>query len=539
MKNTYYVGSTIGPVYAVIQKARKPREIWMASYIFSRVAQEMVEFLKEKGAEFYSPTDFSNIAKKLKGAGAFSDRLFFNIKIEEDIAADRIVQEAMDRALTLLAHEIIVTLKDETEGIKDRCICFLRRFIYHRTVYRRKEKETDSIPMHEMTDELDLLEKFVPYVDEETKGSDYILRYLDDDNLKNSPWIKENSVETADFKELAEEAGTQGKIVNKYLAIVRADGDRMGELLARLSKSGKEESIRKLSNFLLVRAKENIECVKNYGGLPIFFGGDDMFFIAPLFGKDLKCDRIISIFELVKQLNKLFDDEYGKMDIDGAGSIVPSLSYGIVINYHKYPLQLMVEDANIALFDEAKNAIWSGEREKKAIHIHLRKHSGQESKFCLSAWPEKNDIRREDNEEFEELTTYDRFLRLIDQKADSITIRSIHWKIIDQFDLIAYLLLLPEETRKPRLKRWFEKNLNEWIPVKEKNDKDSTKKDKYIDDMVALLCAIKDSLVFDEEMSDKDKQANMEKIRHTLDGVFRMNEFLMTEEVTNTERREK
>jgi CRISPR-associated protein Cmr2 len=91
-----YLAITIGPIYATIQQARRTRELWAASYVFSLLMRELLEVLKdEKIGELLAPvvtsvdskepensqkTEESKTTKPpttYNGAGIYPDRCFW------------------------------------------------------------------------------------------------------------------------------------------------------------------------------------------------------------------------------------------------------------------------------------------------------------------------------------------------------------------------------------------------------------------------------------------------------------------------------
>ena len=61
---TTYLAITIGPIYATIQQARRTRELWAASYVFSLLMRELLEVLKdEKIGELLAPVVTSGDSK--------------------------------------------------------------------------------------------------------------------------------------------------------------------------------------------------------------------------------------------------------------------------------------------------------------------------------------------------------------------------------------------------------------------------------------------------------------------------------------------
>lgn len=89
--------------------------------------------------------------------------------------------------------------------------------------------------------------------------------------------------------------------------------------------------------------------INNYGGLPIYAGGDDLLFIAPVCGKESK-----TIFDLIEEIDKEYKEKIQDM-VEERINIKTSMSYGISIIYYKYPLYEAWEIARNMLFGVAKN----------------------------------------------------------------------------------------------------------------------------------------------------------------------------------------
>lgn len=571
-----YVGATLGPVFQTMKNARKPLEIWMASYMFSRIAEKIVAELKTHGEDiqFYSPYN-EGIALP-KGAGAYSDHFFFGVKNANETDVCDMLHSAKLKALRELANDMQKVNTIQAEEM-DTCIAFLDRYIYLLPVFSQQE-DGSSIPMHILTMELDIQEKYAPFISLEELGvkananrSDYLVKYLRREELVRSNWVKDNKVSSWDFDSMSNGDSEEPK----YIAMVQADGDQMGTLLGVLSRTGNQDGIRKVSQFLFKRAASNIEAVKEYGGLPIYFGGDDMLFLAPIYGKNGE-----SVFEFVERLSESFDKDWNEQNINasiGEKKVVPSLSFGIALSYHKYPLQLTREVAAGALFDDAKHAKWNDNRKKKAVCIELSKHSGQMSRLLLSNWKEAKDGE-------EQISMFGLFVKFVRRKADVQTLRALHWKMMEQWEFMRVLLGIEDESeRKGRIRHWFDANFNEWSEqmedVKQKCDElyelleepktdDSYKnlyykvlknwieirslfgerdpetrnamlkkwladrlsaqedpkhlslKDEYVDEFINYINAIVSS------SPENNGNRDYDRIRETIDGSFRIDEFL-------------
>ena len=513
-----FVGCTIGPIFETINLARKPLEIWMSSYMYSRVAQIIIQELnKNEEVEILSPheeikSNKIEMFQGVNGAGIFSDHIIFRADNMSKEEVSEFFEEAKDKMYEEVSKEITCTI-----GAKqnlEKCKNYLMDKIYILEVVKdTTDKEVSKFPIKEIVEELELQDRFPPFLTKET-ADDFLLNFIEHNNLKeHSSWIKENNIKPQEFQNIANISGKPNLLLNNYLAIIYSDGDSMGKLSGIFAeKSETQNSYFKLSEFITERAKANIEYVRDYGAMPIYFGGDDMFFIAPIYGKNPNSQENknqISVFQLVENLSKNFDKAWidAKIpDKEKFKDIVPSLSFGITISHCKYPFRYMREDCQNALFGTAKNQTWAENRSKNAIAIELRKHSGQQSNLILcghkfngaSAFSTvvkyiNNIVQKEENN--------------VDECAMS---RSMHWKVMEQYPLIEGILKLPETEQKKHLKTWFVANSSQQ-DKKETND---------FDLIIDAMCEIVRSIGYTED--------NAKLIKNTIDGLFRLAEFMTT-----------
>ncbi|MBK9961555.1 MAG: type III-B CRISPR-associated protein Cas10/Cmr2 [Saprospiraceae bacterium] len=152
-------------------------------------------------------------------------------------------------------------------------------------------------------------------------------------------------------------AGLQFKAIHKYIAVVHSDGDRVGEIIKLIEDGGKfKHSLfsKEMNNFALHAVKK----LELYGGMPIYAGGDDLLFFAPVVnGKE-------DIFHLLKELDEDFSNHFKEFKIP------VSQSFGLSIAYYKHPLAEMLDTSRNLLFIEAKSG------KKNNIALRLEKHSG-------------------------------------------------------------------------------------------------------------------------------------------------------------------
>jgi|GEM_PF-391171 len=190
------------------------------------------------------------------------------------------------------------------------------------------------------------------------------------------------------YKKIKAEFKEKYRNYHKYIAIVQADGDNMGKLIKALYKEGGEQLFKNFSAQLFEFTKAAVDKIKseNYNGFPIYAGGDDLLFFAPVAKNEIEDGTLktkATLFNLINEIDALFkkyiidnegikgkDDLTLKQIIAGLDT-TPSMSYGISISYYKYPLNEALENARELLFTKAKSG------SKNQIAFEVRKHSGQ------------------------------------------------------------------------------------------------------------------------------------------------------------------
>ena len=104
----------------------------------------------------------------------------------------------------------------------------------------------------------------------------------------------------------------------------------------------------------------------------MYVGGDDLLFFAPVAYH--KNGTLKTIFDLLADIDRLFASVMTPL-ATAHEVATPTLSYGVSINYYKFPLNEMRDEAYRLLMYKAKNkAIHPA---KNCIEFILRKHSGQ------------------------------------------------------------------------------------------------------------------------------------------------------------------
>lgn len=431
-----YSAINIGPIVKTLGLARKPRELWSASYLFSFLMKCIIEKLPQE-ISIISPFKIENSEKN--GIGLYPDRLFVKGKLEYE-SIEPVVKEVSEK--TGIPQEyfnvmlITADFTKDSEAIEVLNKTFDRMELFNRTT-EYKDKVASLISKKYKSPLFDdAFEKNKFKIPTLAEIASIQLSTINKDKWKSARKYEQEEEgstlpenfkivnEDAFYKKLKEEFPTDIKSYHKYICVVQADGDNVGKTVSH--KELKEGKVKEISEALLQFGKNAKEAINNFGGLPIYAGGDDLLFIAPVVGKDNT-----SILSLLDKLNNesfkpVVDkvEGYGLKD-DKGNLIKASLSFGVSINYYKHPLYEILQNAQHLLFCEAKNR----DLGKNAIALDFRKHSGGAFKLVYS----KN------NKELD-----DAFKKLI-QKSDveESEVSAISHKIRGNKDLI--LLWYKEE----------------------------------------------------------------------------------------------
>lgn len=320
-----YYGITIGPIVETLMHARKLKELWFASYIFSYVMKQIAKELRDKKATIFLPyIDKDMLDEKDKGIGLFPDRLIFqsDLGIEE---IEEIVNEAKEELVKK------TTTKLNSSYLKE-----------HINVKIAKVENVQK-PIQEISPILNTIDYYTPL----TPFDESFFKILNKDNINKMPLTKECGVGA--YESVGDIAKKSGKgVASKYVAIVHADGDN----LSKAVRGSEKDTSQNLAAF----AKKAKEILQDFATL-LYMGGDDLLFLAPLrYGETTILDKLK---ELDACYREFFNDK-------------STLSFGVSITYEKYPLYEALEKSRSALFGKAKN--YPG---KNAIAIDVRKHSGQ------------------------------------------------------------------------------------------------------------------------------------------------------------------
>lgn len=388
-----YIGLTIGPIYKTLKNAKKTRELWGGSYIFSYIMKLVIKRFKDR--KFIIPyvdcndKEFERLLSDKMPVGIFHDRLIFE---SENNDFDELRAE-IDKSLTYIADQIFGQIANHIKADTKAVTSFIKAYFQlyfceiefdENTGYKKINKEINGY-----LDSLELQESFIPE-EEENYVADFLL------NVKNSFLIKEAFEKNIRFKSVPEIAVASLNLENntknyklifenydeksededyniyqhikdeykinniyqhcKYMAIVHADGDYMGDTIKGLESNEEFKAFsKKLFNFDLSAPK----AIEAFGGEPIFAGGDDLLFFAPVVNKNK------TVFDLLYTIDDIFNKQFADRKKK------PTLSFGVSISYYKFPLYEALEISK-NLLKRAKKM-----KNKNAITFRMLKHSGQ------------------------------------------------------------------------------------------------------------------------------------------------------------------
>lgn len=184
-------------------------------------------------------------------------------------------------------------------------------------------------------------------------------------DLKNELGLGDN-----DLDEVAAALKDIGGEPNPYLAVLVADGDRMGAAISSLTSAGDH---RGFSQALAGFATEARKIVNDHNGVLVYAGGDDVLAFLPV-NKCLKCGR------------KLHDDFGSRLAMYGNPN--PTLSVGIAIGHFMENLEDLLEFGRSA--EKAAKQVEG----KDALAVHLHKRGGAPVQV-QARWGENPDERFE------------------------------------------------------------------------------------------------------------------------------------------------
>ncbi|MFD2520357.1 Cas10/Cmr2 second palm domain-containing protein [Emticicia soli] len=380
-----YIAITIGPIYQTFRNARQTREVWAASFLFSYLAKGII--VRTCLSDF-TKADYSNLTEEEKkkivstkdafilpnisdlrlfesksGIGLFPDRIIF----KSELIKDRDFQNIVDAVIEDIANEIASANKSDNKVL----FSFLKKYL--RIDWDEFEEEGNPIlKISPYLDSLELTPQFVSEIDKNPLSefllsiniNGFLSRNYDEKDtngqvrfeslveistrelrpnssykrILNSTIWDEGENDKGDNKFIDKLTEKEDfKNYHKYICIVSADGDKIGKTLEKITG----EKVFQFSEKLLKWGLSVKDTIRKYGGVPIYIGGDDLLFFAPV------CNNGQNIFDLIDSIDKEF---IGQNWHEISSEVSPSLSFGLSLTYYKFPLGEAIEEAGKLLY---------------------------------------------------------------------------------------------------------------------------------------------------------------------------------------------
>lgn len=418
-----YHSINIGPIISTFGMARKPRELWAASFLFSHLMKCIYQEAEKAGSEIISPAKPQNEINKV---GIYPDRIYFR--------GDVNIKELITGAVWAFYEDLLGKNSDKGKALD---------ISYFNLMSASCEAGSESKAIADLNRQLDVLELCNYASDGDAAQSIYEII----SDKKNSPlfdltvgdfWQKIPDLKSIAGIQLSGQPDVPKHSHHNYFCVVQADGDNVGKTVSHPSL--KDGDVQKISSQLVKFGVDAADLIENFGGLPIYAGGDDLLFIAPVIGKD--GTHIFSLLDEIE--NKAFkgvQDTVNSLNLrdDKNIGIEASLSFGIAISYYKYPLYEAFESARHLLFNVAKDK--EKFPYKKTVAWCLRKHSGGTFEAAFSL---RDSVFKE------------QFGQLIKATTDDDTVSAVAHKLRQEEGLVNVVM---SSGRTDRLDALFEKVL--------------------------------------------------------------------------------
>ena len=495
MKSSRYLALTIGPIFNTMAIAKSTKELWASSYIFSYLMNIILQKVNELKDHYQIiMPSFRKDIKLPKNVGLYSDRLYLLIK-KEDVKIQEIIkigQEIIANEGELIAEHIggsnsekimevknfinqyfrirycsltvdskenpllkLNQLLDAAELKQSYPLVYEKNYLksFFEQVHQQNDKLHKSSHLHNLAFKKDYHLPSLPeisikeFIGKVIKG-DEVKKILNQESPLNDVKSKINELIKANKK-----TGIEGQLKNvqfchNYYAVVQADADNITKLLNGLFMIGDIDALNQFSSLLIDFGAEASKMIENAGGLPIYFGGDDMLFFAPtrigtqqeyawnraseiVFEKEfIPKENYFTVFHLIDNLSLLFrkkvsEDKivqdaifhYNNWAIEYKRKPLTkdvTLSFGLTISYYKYPLKEALAETRNQLKNIAKQLPL-----KNGLAFRFLKNSGHwiDTSFCKQ-WKSYDLF----------LTTIGRIQNEKEDEADE-KLNSVHYKL--------------------------------------------------------------------------------------------------------------
>lgn len=557
MENTRinnYTSVTIGPILRTLQSARSTKAFWTASYTISFINREFIKTLINWGLatkdDFLIPYVVGRDLNSYGKYSLFPDRIIMKKGIDAEIM-QKVKLEVLEELAKIIAKDLN---KGDVNQILNFCKAYFRIPIVTPLALPEKDKngkitnvmfETyhllDVAELHSQTNALshknDLVNFFekVPGFDGSSTYNFFHQEAFPRENrhfpstaeiataefegqafyeglrrvLNENPLNAEDEKRQEKFYEnLRKNQGDQFRNYLKYMAIVQADGDNFGKLIKSIYKNDPSK-IKDFSKTIFDFTKEAAQKVSDmFNGYPVYAGGDDILFFAPVAHtvfENGEVKSITTIFDVIGAIDELFNEKFrtGSLkDVLFKATERAGMSYGISIGYYKFPLGEMQGNAVHQLFGVAKKT-----KKKNAISMKVLKHSGHgfETTFFKSGGSKGAG------------EAYKAFLTLVKSTHTSAGFfRGVAHTLFEQSATIKSIgKTLENSERNAQFEAFFNQNFNESIHT-QKNEFGET---ELVDFLQKLLAFCQSVYMENLPENEADDEINQNHIKATLEFI--------------------
>lgn len=379
-----YVGITVGPIFDTICDASTPAALWFASSLFSDITKRICEAVTgPEGLEevqIYSPYYSPEITME-DGVGKFHDRIIFSA-VNFEAERLNILLKKVKRETVLAFPEVL-----GRAGAED----FFEKYLQLHYVVRSEEQIGDEncvLALSPYLDALELMKTFPKddtvnpirqlFLGEENNGNKYIKEsplFQRVPKVVNQFRSRDGSIWTVDEVASWHNQITEPWKRKKYYAVVSADGDEMGKFLKQITSG----QVTEFSKVCLEYDEAAAAMIGAYGGMTIYAGGDDLLFLAPLMTEKG------NVFQLCHNIQKMFREKIRACASFEKLEVIPTISFGVSIQYVKYPLYEALDASRDLLALAKKDGNFANTScRKNNMLIGLQKHSGQSLALLVS-----------------------------------------------------------------------------------------------------------------------------------------------------------
>ena len=395
--NKTLFGVSFGPIYELMIHSEKTRELWFSSYLFSCYSRIFIEKLDKDNYHLIKPTKnalnvLSDSGKKSK-AGFFPDHLIGYSDKTPEAARDELKQireETNGEILKIIdslidgKEHIYINPKEGKIQVKTIIDSYLEISIIVFEMEIEKSKEYEIIPAVEI--HINSLEKNRTFKLRENKNTcqrclilpitnkTTIMEKGDKERVVKDVcplcFLKLNAHKSVEIQKYADINSDRpfppideicksningGKTIERYIAMVKGDGDNLGNLFKKMNTT---EEYEKFSENISKFALSVDQITKAYKGCPVYIGGDEFLTLVPV--AYISKAGFKTVFDYLKGIRKQY-----RIYLGGE-----TVSFGINIAYYKYPLSYMLQDVEDELEMKAKAAPG-----KNSVAIQLTQHS--------------------------------------------------------------------------------------------------------------------------------------------------------------------